>query len=76
MAVPNRGPELQAVGYVLLILAFITLTLRCYVRVFLVKSFGLDDWAMLVAMVRSSTNFRRICFLWYSRDIREESSSW
>jgi hypothetical protein len=53
MAVPNRGPELQAVGYILIVSAAITLMLRCYVRVFLVKSFGLDDWAMCVAMVRT-----------------------
>ena len=56
MAVENRGPELQAVGYILIISAFITLVLRGYVRVFLVKSFGFDDWAMVVAMVCKSSS--------------------
>ncbi|KAI6782743.1 uncharacterized protein J7T54_000886 [Emericellopsis cladophorae] len=51
MGVPNRGPELQAVCYVLVVAAFVTTVLRCYTRVFLVKSFGFDDWCMVFALV-------------------------
>jgi hypothetical protein len=50
----NRGPELQTVGYTLAIAAVVTYLLRCYTRVFLVKSFGFDDWSMLAALVGTS----------------------
>lgn len=49
----NRGPQLQAVAYTLGISAFVAASLRCYTRAFLVKSFGLDDWAMVAAFVSS-----------------------
>lgn len=49
--VPNRGPELQAVCYTLLVTAWISVALRCHVRINIVKNFGLDDWFMLAALV-------------------------
>ncbi|KAJ4266240.1 hypothetical protein NW762_004221 [Fusarium torreyae] len=51
MAIPNRGPELQAVGYTLGSAAIIALSLRVYVRTRLVKNFGFDDWCMCSALV-------------------------
>jgi hypothetical protein len=51
MAIPNRGPELQAVCYTLLIASVIALGLRVYVRLRLVKNFGFDDWCMCCALV-------------------------
>ncbi|KAM0237794.1 hypothetical protein ACHAP5_008917 [Fusarium lateritium] len=51
MAIPNRGPELQAVCYTLLIASVIALGLRVFVRVRLVKNFGFDDWCMCCALV-------------------------
>lgn len=54
MAIPNRGPELQAVCYTLLIASVIALGLRVYVRLRLVKNFGFDDWCMCCALVSSS----------------------
>jgi hypothetical protein len=47
----NRGPQLQAVAYLLVVLAFVTYMLRAYTRVFLVKSFGFDDGCMFIALV-------------------------
>ncbi|KAI0127605.1 hypothetical protein BJ170DRAFT_380675 [Xylariales sp. AK1849] len=47
----NRGPQLATVDYTFAILAFATIVLRCSVRVFIVRSFGLDDWLMVIAAV-------------------------
>ncbi|WZH41754.1 Integral membrane protein PTH11 [Fusarium acuminatum] len=58
MAIPNRGPELQAVCYTLLIASVIALGLRVYVRLRLVKNFGFDDWCMCCALV----TFFLFCF--------------
>ncbi|KAK1569797.1 uncharacterized protein LY79DRAFT_643380 [Colletotrichum navitas] len=49
--IENRGPQLVAVGLTLVITAFVATVLRCYVRVFLVKNFGIDDWFMVVATI-------------------------
>ncbi|KAF5539229.1 integral membrane protein PTH11 [Fusarium phyllophilum] len=51
MSVPNRGPELQAVCYTLAVSSVIAVALRIYVRVRLVKNFGLDDWFMCSALI-------------------------
>ncbi|KAI1848019.1 hypothetical protein JX265_002024 [Neoarthrinium moseri] len=45
----TRGPQLAAVDYTFAVLAFVTISMRCGVRVFIVRSFGLDDWLMLLA---------------------------
>ncbi|KAH7368136.1 hypothetical protein B0T11DRAFT_337359 [Plectosphaerella cucumerina] len=50
MAIENRGPELQAVGIGFLAFAYVAVALRSYVRIFIVKAFGLDDWIMLLAL--------------------------
>ncbi|CRK40608.1 hypothetical protein BN1723_004857 [Verticillium longisporum] len=50
-AIENRGPTLQAVAVSLLVAAIISILLRCYVRIFLIKNFGVDDYFMGVAMV-------------------------
>lgn len=49
--VPNRAPQLLGVNYFFAVLAFITVLLRCYVRIFIVKKFSFDDLMMIVAMV-------------------------
>jgi hypothetical protein len=54
MSVPNRGPELQAVCYTLAVSSVIAVALRIYVRVRMVKNFGLDDWFMCSALVSRS----------------------
>lgn len=50
--VENRGPQLQAVCSTFVSLAFVSVLLRIYVRLRLVKAFGWDDWFMVLAMVR------------------------
>lgn len=51
--VDNRGPELSAVCLTFVSMAFVTMLLRGYVRLFMVKQFGWDDFAMLLATVRT-----------------------
>jgi hypothetical protein len=49
--IENRGPQLLGVDVFFIILALITTLLRCYVRIFMVKSWGKEDWFMLAATV-------------------------
>ncbi|KAL7916825.1 hypothetical protein GGI35DRAFT_49796 [Trichoderma velutinum] len=49
--VPNRGPQLIAVIAVLLVFSLTAIILRCYVRISLVKAFGVDDYLMVFAMI-------------------------
>ncbi|KAL6809507.1 hypothetical protein V8C40DRAFT_259173 [Trichoderma camerunense] len=49
--VPNRGPQLIAVIAVLLVFSLTAIVLRCYVRISLVKAFGVDDYLMIFAMI-------------------------
>ncbi|KAF6809058.1 integral membrane protein [Colletotrichum sojae] len=49
--IENRGPELFAVGVALVTTAGVAILLRCYVRIFLVRNFGFDDWCMIGAMI-------------------------
>ncbi|KAF2476778.1 uncharacterized protein BDR25DRAFT_203703, partial [Lindgomyces ingoldianus] len=51
LPVSNRGPELLAVDVFFMSTAIIATSLRCYVRVDMVKAFGLDDWLMVFAML-------------------------
>lgn len=53
MAVENRGPEVAASAILFLTLAWIFVSLRCYVRTVLMKSFGADDWLAIAALVSS-----------------------
>lgn len=50
IAYSNAG-NLVAQAATLCAVALITVLLRCYARVAVIKSFGYDDWAMLLAMV-------------------------
>lgn len=53
----NNGPVLLAQTASFFSVAALVVLGRCYTRIFMVKSFGRDDWAMLLAMVRNSPNF-------------------
>jgi hypothetical protein len=57
MAVPlaGRGPEVAAVYALFTALTSITIVLRVYCRVVLVKKFALDDWMATAAWVNAST---------------------
>lgn len=46
----NRSLELEVVLIVFLTLSWITVTLRCYVRIYIVKSFAIDDYFILVTL--------------------------
>lgn len=50
----EQNRDQPAVVAILFIGVFVTLivALRCHARVFIVKSFGLDDWLALLSMVR------------------------
>lgn len=50
-AIESRGPQLLAVVLTLLGFAFTATLLRCYVRIKIVKAFGLDDYFMVAALV-------------------------
>lgn len=43
--------QLLALLWAFLAVNFVTVGLRCYVRVGIVRSFGLDDWFMLIGFV-------------------------
>jgi hypothetical protein len=51
MSIPNRGPELLAVNIAFVAVAILAYSLRCFVRLKMVKAFGLDDWLMGGALV-------------------------
>lgn len=54
MAVENQGGALLAVGACFMTVAWLCVLLRTYVRVYLVKAFGLDDWLIVASVVRIS----------------------
>ncbi|KAK4197984.1 hypothetical protein QBC40DRAFT_179759 [Triangularia verruculosa] len=56
-SITDRGPLLLGIDAAALGLALIATSLRCYVRVCLVKAFGVDDWLMAAAM----TTFAAYC---------------
>lgn len=51
MAIENRGPALSAVAIFLVTMATTSFVLRAYVRAFMVRAFGVDDWFMLLATI-------------------------
>ncbi|KAF7555098.1 hypothetical protein G7Z17_g2431 [Cylindrodendrum hubeiense] len=54
--IENRGPQLMVVNLTFLTAALISIVLRCYVRYFMVKAFGKDDWLMLVGTIFFTLN--------------------
>jgi hypothetical protein len=52
MAIDDHGQLIAAVGILFLVLTWVAVTSRCYVRIFMIKSFGLDDWLSVAALVR------------------------
>lgn len=49
----GSGPvQLLQVGIAFLAITWVTMALRAYTRIFLIRSFGWDDWTMLLTMVR------------------------
>lgn len=54
MATVDHGPEIAAVGIAFLTLSWVAVSLRCYVRIFITRSFGADDWLSITALVITS----------------------
>lgn len=50
--------NISSATWALLVLSWVFVSLRCGVRIFLVKSFGFDDWLMLLSQV--STHHRQL----------------
>lgn len=47
----DRSPEMFNVTLSLLVAATVTVALRCYVRIFMLKTFRIEDWLALVTLV-------------------------
>jgi hypothetical protein len=47
----DRSQQVLAVALVFLLLAWITVGLRVYVRAFMLRTFALDDWLIVLALV-------------------------
>jgi hypothetical protein len=50
MAIENRGPQVEAVATLFLILSWIAVGLRCYVKLFITKLFKIDDWLAVASL--------------------------
>jgi len=50
MAIDNRGPQVEAVATLFLILSWIAVGLRCYVKLFMTKLFKIDDWLAIASL--------------------------
>ena len=50
MTIEDRGPQITATAIVFLILPWIAVGLRCYVRIFMAKPFRNDDWLSVAAL--------------------------
>jgi hypothetical protein len=51
MMAEDRGPQVAAVAILFLALSWVAVSLRCYVRTVMMKSFGADDWLAVVSLV-------------------------
>jgi hypothetical protein len=47
----DNGPAVNGVTWSFLTLAVVSVILRCYVRIFMIKSFGYDDILIVVTLV-------------------------
>ena len=57
----DRSKEILAVAVFFITLSWIFVLLRVYVKVFMLKNFGLDDWLMVLTIVRISIT----SYAWY-----------
>ncbi|KAL0258330.1 hypothetical protein SLS55_007506 [Diplodia seriata] len=46
----HRSQQVLAIGTTFFILAWIVVMLRVYVRAYMIKSWGVDDWVMMLAL--------------------------
>jgi hypothetical protein len=48
----ERSSSIKAVAIIFILLSWIFVGLRCYVRVFITKLFRVDDWLAVATLVR------------------------
>jgi len=58
VAMDDRSGEIIAVNILFMVLTTVIVALRGYCRGWIIRSFGLDDYIMLVTWVRSATTPR------------------
>lgn len=46
----DRSQQVLAIGTTFFILAWLVVLLRIYVRAYMIKSWGIDDWVMMLAL--------------------------
>jgi hypothetical protein len=51
MAIEDRGPQVEAVAITFLTLSWIAVSLRCYVKFYIIKLFRIDDWFAVLSLV-------------------------
>jgi hypothetical protein len=55
LAQENLGPTLLIVAWVFASISLIVLSGRVYVRLRIIRKFGIDDWLILLTFVRTGT---------------------
>ena len=48
----TNAPQIMAITGSFFAIALVVVLLRCYVRISMLKVFGIDDWIMVFSMVR------------------------
>jgi hypothetical protein len=51
-----NGGELVVVSVTFLALTYMSVLLRCFVRIWITRSFSADDWLMVIAQVHPSAH--------------------
>ncbi len=51
MAIENGGLQVRVVAILFLILAWISVGMRCYVKLFMTNFFRIDDWLAVASLV-------------------------
>lgn len=54
----TNAPEILAITSTFFAAALLIVLLRCYVRIIMLKVFGIDDYVMVFAMVRTNDSFK------------------
>lgn len=54
MGLSDQSEPLLIVAIFFLCLSLLMVSLRCWVRIFTIKRFGLDDWLMVIGLARLS----------------------
>lgn len=56
----TNAPQIMAITSSFFAIALVVVLLRCYVRITMLKVFGIDDWIMVFAMIMATAVF--VCF--------------